>query len=86
MSSEPVARDAVQLHPPEAGVDVITYLADGDRIGLALSVVDDRLGEFLIPLAGVQAAGLHATLGHLLTLDDVQADQIINRLRKAPNA
>jgi hypothetical protein len=78
---EPVAQDAVILHPPEDGIDVITFLVDDNTIGLALSIRDDTLGEFVIPIGGIQAARLHATLGRLLHLTDEQADQILNRLR-----
>lgn len=81
-SGEPVADDAVFLEPPEHGIDLITYLADDDKIGLALSIRDERLGEFLVPLTGQQAASLHATLGPLLRLTDQQASQILNRLKE----
>lgn len=83
-SGEPVANDAVFIHPPEHGIDVITYLVDEDdhdRIGLALSVVDERLGEFVVPVTGLQAARLHTTLSRLLTLTDQQAEQIVSQLR-----
>ena len=80
-SDEPVADDAVFLAPPEQGLDVITYLADDDTIGLALSIRDERLGEFVIPIAGLQAARLHATLTRLLTLTEEQASLIVSRLR-----
>ena len=85
-SGQPVADDAVIIHPPEHGIDVITYLVDEDdhdRIGLALSIVDERLGEFVIPVTGLQAARLHTTLARLLTLTDEQASQIVSRLRES---
>ena len=80
-SNEPVAHDTVFIHPPEDGIDVITYLVDDDKIGLALSIRDERLGEFVIPLTGPHAAGLHRTLGKLLTLTPEQAAQIVRDLK-----
>lgn len=80
-SDEPVAHDTVFINPPEDGIDVLTYLVDDDKIGLALSIRDERLGEFCIPLTGPHAAGLHYTLGKLLTLAPEQAAQIVRDLK-----
>lgn len=57
------------INPPEDGIDVLT------------SIREERLGEFCIPLTGPHAAGLHYTLGKLLTLAPEQAAQIVRDLK-----
>lgn len=80
-SNEPVARDTVFINPPADGVDVLTFLDEDDLIGLALSIRDPRLGEFVVPLTGPHAAALHHVLGTLLTLTPEQADRIVRDLK-----
>lgn len=73
-SSEPVDDAAVSLQPPSTGVDVIAYAVE-DTIRIALSIRDERLGEFAVPPTPLHAASLAQTLRGLLhmTPDESQA-------------
>ena len=48
----------------------LVRLAAENKIGIALSIRDATLGEYCVPLTGLQAARLHATLARVLALTD----------------
>ncbi len=79
-SNKPVDDKAVIVQPPTTGVDVIAY-ADDDAIGLALSVRDERLGEFVVPLTPLHAASLAQTLRGLLGMTPNESRALLRDLR-----
>ncbi|MGK2904510.1 MAG: hypothetical protein ACSLE7_16900 [Mycobacterium sp.] len=68
------------LRTPSDGVDVIVYAVD-EVIALALSVRDDRLGEFIVPVTAHHAASLARSLHDLLRMTPEQSQALLRDLR-----